>query len=85
MFGKAVEYGKKAAMIGSGAAAGLWLGRKGMEGAVGAAKLAGRGALYLTPYEQVKRFGQRQIAGFHAWRKDTGFRPKMQRDAEGMF
>ena len=29
MFGKAVEYGKKAAMIGSGAAAGLWLGEKG--------------------------------------------------------
>lgn len=84
MFGKAVEYGKKAAMIGSGAAAGIWLGRKGLEGGAAAAKWTGGAALrYLTPYEEVKRWGQRQVAGFHAWRKDTGYRPKIKRDQNG--
>src|SRR3989338_3417163 len=46
---KAVDFGKKAALVGSGVAAGMWLGRKGMEGAKKGAKYGALG-LAAVPY-----------------------------------
>ena len=45
---KATDFGKKVAMVASGATAAMWAGRKAKEGAVGAAKLAGKGLYTAT-------------------------------------
>jgi len=80
---KATDFGKKVAMVASGATAAMWAGRKAKEGAVGAAKLAGKGLYTATldnTVQQVKMWGQRQLEGYRSWRAGG---PKPKTDEEG--
>jgi len=88
---KATDFGKKVAMVASGATAAMWAGRKAKEGAVGAAKLAGKGLYTATldnTVKQVKMWGERQLEGYRSWRAG-GPKPKVDeegkviRDAQG--
>lgn len=82
---KATDFGKKVAMVASGAAVGMWAGSKVKQGAVGAARLAGKGLYAATlsnTVAQTKMWGERQLEGYRSWRAG-GPKPKMKVDAKG--
>ncbi len=80
---KATDFGKKVAMVASGASAAMWAGGKAKQGAVGAAKLAGKGLYTATlsnTVAQTKMWGERQLEGYRSWRAGG---PKPKLDAQG--
>ncbi|MBI5413041.1 hypothetical protein HZA42_01670, partial [Candidatus Peregrinibacteria bacterium] len=84
---KAKDFFGKVATIATGYAAGRWLAGKAAAGAKAGVGLAWKGtktaAWYGVRGEHFVNWGKRQVAGFHAWRKDTGSRPKVRYDSEG--
>lgn len=88
---KATDFFKNVATVATGYAAGRWLARKGWEtgkkGVVGTLGGLGKGVKTAAWYgfrgEHIANWGKRQVAGFHAWRKDTGRGPKIKYDEKG--
>ena len=84
---RATDFGKKVAMVASGASAAIWGAGKVKEGAVGAAKLAGKGlytGLLENRVEITKNWLKRQTVGaWRDWRAGGGPQFKYKTDEHG--